>query len=98
MHIGGICHMNAECNVGKNKCECNPGFDGNGLQCFDPDGNGGPDQAELEIILTNEFFLVLENQTLPLGPSENTLFTEMEGMLNTGTACNGCNATIQTMN
>lgn len=66
-HISNACDPNAECKMDRKfantwlyKCECKDGYTGNGVQCFDKDGNLSPnptEQVELNINLDSDFYV-----------------------------------------
>jgi hypothetical protein len=106
LHMGkDICDINAKCvegsgrwGKGKFSCKCSEGWKGNGLQCVDADGNFGENPnvvVDLEMTLTNDFMVTPhEDGVYPYGPSQDNLFSMMDGMFNGGQTCNGCNATM----
>jgi len=105
-HMGKqICDINAECvegtkfwTKGKYTCKCTEGWTGNGLQCVDADGNFGENPnvvVDLEMTLTNDFIISPhEEGVYPFGPTQDNLFSMMDGIFNGDQTCSGCNATI----
>jgi hypothetical protein len=66
-HISNACDPNAKCKMDRKfantwlyKCECKTGYTGNGVQCYDQDGNLSPnpnEQVEMSIDLKSEFYV-----------------------------------------
>ncbi|XP_023336493.1 uncharacterized protein LOC111707593 [Eurytemora carolleeae] len=103
-HITNACDPNATCKFSKkfasfriHKCVCNPGYTGNGVQCFDQDGNLSQDPSkivEVEMTLNSDFYVYPhESEQFPFGPELDTLFSEMNAVVN---ACTGgdCTSTV----
>jgi hypothetical protein len=104
-HMGSdICDINAVCKEGTGdrkgyfSCQCNEGWSGNGLQCVDENGEFGENPnkvVDLEMVLTTDFMISnSEEGVYPYGPSQDNLFSLMNGMFEGAPACNGCNATL----
>ncbi len=83
-------------------CACNPGFVGNGLSCFNATTgikSAEPtDQLSVQVTLTTEFLSVPDGPVPAevLGPSDSNLLDAMDGMLDTGVLCPGCQQPIAT--
>lgn len=106
-----LCGPNASCVDTQKKlyddwsrwsCACNPGFIGNGLTCVEKESGlilpEIREETDIEVILTTEFISVPDGP-LPngvLGPSDDDMLEDMEGMLDSGILCPGCNSTLAT--
>lgn len=104
-----LCGPNANCVDTQQKlykgwsrwsCACNPGFIGNGLICVEKETGIKPpeflEETDIEVILTTEFISVPEGPvpTEVMGASNENLLEDMEGMLDSGILCPGCNSTL----
>jgi len=101
-HIPNACDPNAECvkstKFGKSmrvyKCECKDGYEGNGVQCFDSNGNlssNSMETVELDMSINTDFYVYPhESGDFPFGASMDTVFDEMTAL--TG-SCSGSDCT-----
>jgi len=91
-HIPHACDANARCvkveEVNKYKslyqCRCNKGYQGNGVQCFDKDGNMGihPNEMVTVNLKMNSDYYLYPNKPdqLPNGAFMNHLMSEMSAV------------------
>ena len=102
-----LCDPNASCvNTGKKvfkdwtrwSCACNPGYIGNGITCVQENtgllSQKPRNQVSMQLILTTEFINTPDTTDDLLGPADDDMVTDMEGMLDSGIPCSGCNLTI----
>jgi len=116
-HMDGVCDSQAECKFsvkfGEREhwaCQCNaPDWTGNGIQCFDKDGNPSPEttstssgDVRLTLAVTNDYYVYPHNSSeFPLGPGETDLLTSITDLFTAGascaadTSCNGTFASLQ---
>jgi len=111
-HIAGVCDSQAQCQFmvqfGEREhwqCKCNPGWTGNGLQCFDSDGNPSPEtissssgDVKLTLAVSTDFYVYPHTSSeFPMGPGETNLLTNITELFTAGASCaadSSCNGTF----
>ena len=85
------------------ECSCKPGWTGNGIQCYDSDGNPSEPQTStgdvrMTLAVTNDYYVYPHNSAeFPLGPGETNLLENITALFDAGASCaagNGCNGTF----
>jgi len=90
-HIQHMCDPNASCvQDGKfgpkdkhdwYKCVCNDGFTGNGIQCFDSEGNlsvGTDEEVKVSVSVNSDYYVYpYTSEDFPLGPQMDNLVGQM---------------------
>ena len=87
------------------QCKCNAGWTGNGLQCFDSDGNPSPEttpsssgDVRLTLAVSTDFYVYPHTSSeFPLGPGETNLLTNITELFTAGASCaadSSCNGTF----
>ena len=111
-HIAGICDSEAECQFSVKfgdrehwQCMCNaPTWTGNGLQCYDSEGNPSPEattssgDVKLSLAVTSDFYVYPHTSSeFPLGPGETNLLANITELFTAGASCaadSSCNGTF----
>jgi len=99
-HIPNACDPNASCiETGKgHTCECNEGFTGNGIQCFDADGNLSQDpnkNVHVELSVDSSFNVFPYNGTFPNGEVLDSIIASMDAV-NSACVDSSCSVTYET--
>jgi len=86
------------------ECRCKPGWTGNGLQCYDSDGNPSEPpttssgDVKMTLAVTNDYYVYPHNSAeFPLGPGETNLLENITALFDAGASCaagNSCNGTF----
>jgi len=113
-HIAGTCDSQAQCKfsakVGEREhwqCMCNaPDWTGNGLECFDSDGNPSPEtttssssgDVRLTLAVTTDFYVYPQSSSeFPSGEGETNLLANITELFTAGASCasdSSCNGTF----
>jgi len=107
-HIPNACDPNASCVPGGKlmghtlyKCECNDGWTGNGVHCFDADGNMGIDPKEIVSVnmkVASDYYLYPHTpDQYPNGALMDSLISEMTNV-NSSCTTNECEVTYSAVN
>jgi len=113
LHINH-CDSEAECRFDvkfgpdreHHTCQCNTGWTGNGIQCYDSDGNPSEvsvssGDVRVTLAVTNDFYVYPHNSSeFPLGPGEADLLSNITALFDAGASCaanQACNGTYASL-
>jgi len=83
-------------------CQCNDGWVGNGIQCYDSDGNPSEvsvssGDVKVTLAVTNDYYVYPHNSSeFPTGPGEVDLLSNITALFEQGASCasdQSCNGT-----
>jgi len=104
------CDSEAECKFNvkfgsdreHHTCQCKTGWTGNGIQCYDSDGNPSEvsvssGDVKVTLAVTNDYYVYPHNSSeFPLGPGETSLLSNISALFEAGASCaatQSCNGT-----
>ena len=85
---------------------CKAGWTGNGIQCYDSDGNPSEETSSsgdvrVSLAVTNDYYVYPHNSSdFPLGPGEINLLSNITALFTAGATCaadNTCNGTYASL-